>query len=494
MNDTIKATPEEHHLHERRSSIKDKVKNVFHRRPSAQAAAEAEAAATEAAKPKVYDANMDRFEAIPETPYTSSGAPKADLHAAPGKPAVKLDAHPTTTLNQGHNSRRQEALVSDMTSTSSSVSSRSRPLSEKVTAPVVGAAAATGTAAYMGYKAKDAKDAAVDSTGTSTYSNKSATATPHSTPVVTTASSYTSATTPPVIEDSSIKTTTAEPSRPLTEKIAAPAVGAAAAGTAAYVGNRAKDTTVGSGNNVTHDQHTTGNYVTHGQHTTTTSNTTPAVNSSSYTTPGISTASYSTPTVEKTTMGSTTPSHPMTGKITVPVAGATAVGTAAYMGNKAKDAKDSVTGTGNTHDNSSYTTTTPSITPAVSSYSTHPTPMNASSHTTGAIPAPAPTSYSKTTNTTSSSGATPVQVQSADKIAIPTSYKGPIPKAGPGEEVVWIKTTTTTDYYDTDKLVDTNGDVVETHQNVLDPNSFQTEHDNVTTYVNDGHGGQRPLK
>ncbi|KAF9325424.1 hypothetical protein BG006_011096 [Podila minutissima] len=388
------ATPaQEKHLHEHHSGIKDKVKNVFRRRSSAQAAAEAEAAAAAAAedaKPKSYDAKLDRFEAIPETPYTSSGAPKADLHAAPGKPAVKLDAHPTTTLNQGHNSRRREASTSDLamsktSTTSSSSSVSSRPLSEKITAPVVGAAAA-GTAAYMGKMAKDAKDtkgAFVDSTNTSTYSSKSVTPAPHSTPVINTTSTYAPATTLPAVERTTAKTTgtTTDPSRPLTKKVTAPMTGAAA------------------------------------------------------------------------------------------TVGAATAGTAAYMSNKAKDTMDAAT-SGNAHNSSSYKTTT----------------------TTGTTPAP--TTYSKTTPTTitSSLGTTPVQVKSADKIAIPASYKGPIPKAGPGEEVVWVKTTTTTDYYDTDKGVDTNGDVVETRQNVLDPNSFQTEHNNVTTYVNDGHGGKRPLK
>ncbi|KAF9275389.1 hypothetical protein BGZ74_004038, partial [Mortierella antarctica] len=372
---TSTATPaEEKHIH--------KVKNVFRRRSSAQAAAEAEAAAAaaaEAAKPKSYDAKLDRFEAIPESPYTSSGAPKADLHAAPGKLAVKLDAHPTTTLNQGHNSRRHEASTSDLamrktSTTSSSSSVSSRPLSEKITAPVVGAAAtvgaaAAGTSAYMGNMAKDAKDAVVDSSNTSTYSSKSVPPTPYSTPVVNTTSTYAPATTLPAVERTTAKTTstTTDLSRPLTTKITAPVTGAAA------------------------------------------------------------------------------------------TVGAATAGTAAYMSNKAKDTMDAATG-GNAHNGSSYITTT----------------------TTGTTPAP--TTYSKTTPTTATSslGTTPMQVKSADKIAIPASYKGPIPKAGPGEEVVWVKTTTTTDYYDTAKRVDTNGDVVETHQNVLDPNSFQTEHDNVT--------------
>ncbi|KAF9369323.1 hypothetical protein CPC16_004601 [Podila verticillata] len=409
---------EENHLHDHRSSIKDKVKSVFHRRPSAQAAAEAEAAAAAAAvaaKPKGYDAKLDRSEAVPETPYTSSGTHKADLHAAPGNPAMKLDAHPTTTLNQGHSSRYQEA-----------------PGKTSTTAPVVGAAAAAN------------------------------------------------------------KTTTAEPSRPLAEKITAPVAGAAATGTAAYLGNKAKyanDPVTDSTNKLAHgtQQTTAASYSTPSK--TTLAHTTPAVNS---------TGAYSAPAVEKTTMTPIGPLRPPTDKTTAPALGASSAvgaataataGTAAYMGSKARDSKEGATGTtpASAYNASSYPTTTTATTPAVSSYSTKPPVNTSSAYTTATSGAPAPATgtYPKVATTPSSSGATPV---------IPASYKGPIPKAGPGEEVVWVKTTTTTDYYDTDKGPDTSGDVVESHQDVLDPNSFQTEHDNVTKYVNDGHGGQRPQK
>ncbi|KAF9428171.1 hypothetical protein BGZ94_003212, partial [Podila epigama] len=149
------ASAKEEHPRERRGSIRDKVKNVFHRRPSAQAqeeaaaAAAAAAAAEEAKKPKAYDPKSDRFEAVPETPYTSSGAPKADLHAAPGKPAVRLDAHPTKTLNQGTNphprSRPHSPSLEDQASRAASTA----------TTPVIGAAST------LGATAAGAKDATV---------------------------------------------------------------------------------------------------------------------------------------------------------------------------------------------------------------------------------------------------------------------------------------------------------------------------------------------
>ncbi|KFH65902.1 hypothetical protein MVEG_08005 [Podila verticillata NRRL 6337] len=464
---------EEKHLHEHSSSIKDKVKSVFHRRPSAQAAAEAEAAAAVAAKPKGYDAKLDRSEAVPETPYTSSGTHKADLHAAPGNPAMKLDAHPTTTLNQGHSSRYQEA-----------------PGKTSTTAPVVGAAAA-GTAVYGGAKAKDAKDAkddVVDSASNLTNSTKSTTPpTPHSTPIAN-RTSYTPSSVP-AFENTANKTTTAEPSRPLAEKITAPVAGAAATGTAAYLGNKAKyanDPVTDSTNKLAHGT----------QQTTAASYSTPSKTTSAHTTPAVnSTGAYSAPAVEKTTMTPIGPLRPPTDKTTAPALGASSAvgaataGTAAYMGSKARDSKEGATGTtpASAYNASSYPTTTTATTPAVSSYSTKPPVNTSSAYTTATSGAPAPATgtYPKVTTTPSSSGETPV---------IPASYKGPIPKAGPGEEVVWVKTTTTTDYYDTDKGPDTSGDVVESHQDVLDPNSFQTEHDNVTKYINDGHGGQRPQK
>ncbi|KAF9420477.1 hypothetical protein BGZ94_009108, partial [Podila epigama] len=179
------------------------------------------------------------------------------------------------------------------------------------------------------------------------------------------------------------------------------------------------------------------------------------VNTTTYTTPAINTSSYTTPTYEKTTVTSTTstPSRPLTEKITAPVVGAAsavgaaAAGTAAYVGDKARDVKDAIVGHGDNNYNNNNNL------------------------------------YTSTTSTTSYND---IRATSP----IPSAYKGPIPKAGPGEEIVWVKTVTTTEYHDTDKGLDTHGDVVETHQDILDPNRFQVEHDNVITYVNDGHGGK----
>ncbi|KAG0331230.1 hypothetical protein BG000_011100 [Podila horticola] len=81
-----------------------------------------------------------------------------------------------------------------------------------------------------------------------------------------------------------------------------------------------------------------------------------------------------------------------------------------------------------------------------------------------------------------------VEIDSADKIAaaIPATYKGPIPTVNPGEEVIWVKTITTTDFYDdeTAGILDRNGDVVSAQQNVLTPNEYATARDGTTTYTN----------
>ncbi|KAG0232177.1 hypothetical protein BGW41_001935 [Actinomortierella wolfii] len=57
------------------------------------------------------------------------------------------------------------------------------------------------------------------------------------------------------------------------------------------------------------------------------------------------------------------------------------------------------------------------------------------------------TTTSKVTDTQPSVSGTNSQVNTAT-LSAPDNYQGPIPQAGPGEEVVWIKTTTTTIYND----------------------------------------------
>ncbi|KAG0069685.1 hypothetical protein BGZ92_004627, partial [Podila epicladia] len=63
---------------------------------------------------------------------------------------------------------------------------------------------------------------------------------------------------------------------------------------------------------------------------------------------------------------------------------------------------------------------------------------------------------------------------------------GPIPTVNPGEEVIWVKTVTTTDFYDDEAagIVDRNGDVVSTQQDVLTPNVYATAQEGTTTYKN----------
>ncbi|KAF9286372.1 hypothetical protein BGZ74_001295, partial [Mortierella antarctica] len=108
---------------------------------------------------------------------------------------------------------------------------------------------------------------------------------------------------------------------------------------------------------------------------------------------------------------------------------------------------------------------------------------NTTSTTSNNAPAPVSNTNTSSSYTTANTNTTPgantitsstvrrssaAEIDSADKIAaaIPATYKGPIPTVNPGEEVIWVKTVTTTDFYDDEAagIVDRNGDVVSTQQ------------------------------
>ncbi|KAK5823489.1 hypothetical protein F5H01DRAFT_334584 [Linnemannia elongata] len=212
----------------------------------------------------------------------------------------------------------------------------------------------------------------------------------------------------------------------------------------------------------------------------------------------------------------------MTEKSSAPVAGtasafgAAAVGTGAYLGNKPMDSKNSVndsahtmsTPSANTHTTTSYN---PTNTSSYNAPNTAPTSYTTSSNTT--IPAYEKTTttntYPSTTSTASApimaatsaphmshtgvnttnpnqlSSATPNELKAADTIAaaIPASYHGSVPQVGPGEEVVWVKTVTTTDYYD-DGTPKGRADVVDRHQEAIDPRTYSTVKDGEKVYDN----------
>ncbi|KAG0058033.1 hypothetical protein BGZ89_001647, partial [Linnemannia elongata] len=77
--------------------------------------------------------------------------------------------------------------------------------------------------------------------------------------------------------------------------------------------------------------------------------------------------------------------------------------------------------------------------------STTTTPQNTNSYNTSSNNTPASAAPIVTQPRPSTT-----EVSAADKIAsaIPEAYSGPLPKVQPGEEVVWVKTVTTTDFYD----------------------------------------------
>ncbi|KAF9900695.1 hypothetical protein EC991_007012 [Linnemannia zychae] len=105
-----------------------------------------------------------------------------------------------------------------------------------------------------------------------------------------------------------------------------------------------------------------------------------------------------------------------------------------------------------------------------------------------------PTSYSSTTTNSYNTAPVPQQqvitnrvsaaeVDVADKIAaaIPESYHGPIPNLQPGEEIVWVKTVTTTDFYDDNSPVASNVNLVGGPGNNVNPAlgvPANTMHDN----------------
>ncbi|KAG0361084.1 hypothetical protein BGX24_005432 [Mortierella sp. AD032] len=338
--------------------------------------------------------------------------------------------------------------------------SSTTPLSEKVKAPVVGAAsavgaAAAGTAAYLGNKTSMAKDTVKDTVNnmkTPSAANK-------------TTSSTTSSNTPAVMEAPAIKSTTYT---------------SAAEATPARVtmGEPFIQTTTTSLNPVTKNEEVVISTVT------------PVTEPQVVHSPKFDTYQTDTTTTSRTADKNTAPVIGAASTV-----GAAAAGTAAYMGHKASEAKDSVKGT-------VHNMTTPSNNNTTSSYSTSNTNNNM---------APTSDAYkSTTTSTTRDNSAAPIaaasaipssrttttghtpsantlnELNTADRIAaaIPASYHGTIPQVGPGEEVVWVKTVTTTDYYD-DGTSTGRADVVDRHQEAIDPTSFSTVKDNQTVYKND---------
>lgn len=497
----------------------------------------------------IHSTGLDRTSTAASAPKTGYRAKEADLHATSGVPASKVDVHPTTKLNQGYNTHH--------TSTNSPGAIDARPLTDKATAPVLGAgAAAAGTAAYLGNKTSglgsESKETArnaslgTPSSTTSSYATMDSTkgtynpsvsssthSTSHTSPAAATASIQ------PQVAHATHHTTTNTSSAPLTEKIKAPvvgaasAIGAAAAGTAAYRGNKASENNMPVSSNMTPTSNTyststpidaplakptaysttadpaTQHAIADPMIKTTISSINPVTKSeeikASTVTPVTEPAIVHSPTLDvyqTTTTGNkhssasnvdtpmatnTSSSGPMTEKATGPgigaaaAVGAAAAGTAAYLGNKDSDAKNT---TKETTKETTHTMSTPSNNHTSTTYPSNTTTATAPIMAAGSVP-------QMTINTTKSQhqqhdpSATANEIKTADNIAaaIPASYHGAVPKVRPDEEVVWVKTVTKTDYYD-DGTPTGRADVVDRHQEAIDPSTYSTVKDGQVVYNN----------
>ncbi|CAO3563898.1 unnamed protein product [Mortierella alpina] len=492
------------HRAERRPSIVDKVKNVFRRRSSAAeldndnietgnfrasntlgapnneaaikhrkssglnsremataAAAAAKIQAATAAGPHSHRVNKTVNELsqqgskmTPDSPHlTSSGAPKADLHATSGITATKIDAVPTTTLNQGYHNPKAHDLDASKSAVTTGHPHDSkmdtRPLKEKISAPLIGTAVAGTAAAYAGHRASTGKEVSRDSVDLtpadhnpmlmSSTSPAASTTLGKSDMNVNThhANMDTSSTSPSKVATTHPTTGTADMGSTMSSTApysssatgptiasshAMPAIGAATAAGAAMASRDmpSKDTLVKD-----HNLHT--------------SSVTP-MNTTTHVTP-------------LTTSTAAPQSNMSAGKMgTASALGTAAAGTAAYAANQSSAPNHTM----NTSNDTSYNNTL---------YA------NTNTNTAG---------YNNTINTHNSTLSAPAtastkigadDIVAADKIAaaIPSSFHGTVPKAGPGEEVVWVKTVTTTDYYDTKNAQDTVGNVVETRQEDVHP-------------------------
>ncbi|KAG0282769.1 hypothetical protein BGZ96_000136 [Linnemannia gamsii] len=491
------------------------------------------------------------YRAKDDTLAASSGlktdyrAKEADLHAASGVPASKVDVQPTTKINQGYNTHYSSTPAAD--------SFDSRPLTEKNTTPALGTAAAggaaaAGTAAYLGHKASERGSEAKDTshnTSSGTPSSTASYATMDSTKGIynpslsdsTHSSSYAPlapATLPIQSHDTHTHPTTNK--APL---FGAAALGTTAAGTAAYLGNKSsgdkesKETVNPYSSSTPGDaplDKSTGYMATaqpaaqhpmaESMNKTATSATNPfskaeEIKASSITPATDPAIVRSTPLdtfhtashVDSPTGINTSSSRPMTEKSTAPLVGASAVGaaaagTAAYLGNRASETKNT------THDMSTPSNTSTSYNPTntntLTSSSYNPANTNINTHTSSSYPSSTTTapimaaaSLPKMATNTSTTqqhlpSTTASEMEATDTTAggIPASYHGTVPKAGPGEEVKWVKTVTTTDYYD-DGTSTGRADVVDRHQEAIDPSAYATVKDGQTVYNSDDQQHQQ---
>ncbi|KAF9178674.1 hypothetical protein BGZ51_007543 [Haplosporangium sp. Z 767] len=332
-------------------------------------------------------------EPAPGSPHlTSSGAPKADLHATSGVPAPKVDVKPTKTLNQGYNNQKpHQGLEASSTKETSSPTSTT----DKIKAPILGAAAtagvaAMGAAANAEYKARSAKDSAWDklhgNNTAATHNNDNV----HESGYKTTASS---AATPPSLAHSKTQSSASSGATlDTTKSIYTPSVNSTAnksststPGTIPSGPGTGLDKTAvtdadpGHGTTSTAPHHNplasyigqkaaavreSVSHVAHRRSSATPSDTPNKVSDakdpvvgtshntatpSAYQKPTHSTAPGTAMPPPTTTAAGNTASRPLTDKAAAPLGAAAAAGTAAYAGHKAATAND--TPSTNTNDN-----------------------------------------------------------------------------------------------------------------------------------------------
>ncbi|KAF9122737.1 hypothetical protein BGX30_001810 [Mortierella sp. GBA39] len=173
------------------------------------------------------------------------------------------------------------------------------------------------------------------------------------------------------------------------------------------------------------------------------------------------------PMADKQTTATTTSHHSGLEKVAAPiVAGAAAAPILQYHHQQQQQHTIPAPVVQQQHQIPTTTATTP--------YSTNSS--NTGSYNTPALAAPVATQLIPSTT----------EVSAADKTAsaVPESYSGPVPQVHPGEEVVWVKTVTTTDFYDDKSPLAPPGTVVNNTKNNGSNHNNGSDHNNGSNHNN----------
>ncbi|KAF9920117.1 hypothetical protein FBU30_010106 [Linnemannia zychae] len=444
----------------------------------------------------IHSTGLDSFQTRSADPYVSSGY------------SSKLNAHPTSTLNQEYTNRysypntatanpdiaRYASSQSHTTTTNPSINSTHDTVpsstAAKVAAPVVGATSFLGNkASQLGHKAAElgteAKGAIKDTTNNLTHSTTTSDISRSTSSSYDTIDSNKAIYNPSISSPTTSYTTqsTSTPhnainttsSAPLTQKATAPVIGAAssdnnaASNTTSTLGNKLsnigqKATELGSESKgaVKKNVNNLTSSTTHPS--TTAAATSAATTEESVEFPSTTTTTYydnttSRPVVNSeepyiwttvTSLDPTTKQEEIVSKTVTPVAEPHVIASPKI----------------NTH-HTNATAAAPMV-------------KNNTVSNEETIKATTSDNYAKTSNNASEIQKTTQSTTSTEK---PAAYRGSIPQCGPGEEVVWVKTITTTDYYD-DGTPAGRADVVDRRQETINPRDFATVKDGQTVLNN----------